>query len=92
MWSILVVLVAGIIIGASVKLSDKMKAYNSKFQFIGVVFLLFTMGVSLGLNKSILNNLKNIGIKSLVFAVLTSTFSIIMVYFTTKFILKGDKN
>lgn len=91
MWSILVVLVAGIIIGASVKLSDKMKSYNSKFQFIGVVFLLFTMGVSLGLNKSMLNNLKNIGIKSLVFAALTSLFSIIMVYFATKFILKGDK-
>ncbi|MCM1992251.1 LysO family transporter [Oceanirhabdus seepicola] len=91
MWSILVVLLVGIIIGGSVKLSDKMKAYNSKFQFIGVVFLLFTMGVSLGLNKSILNNLKSIGIKSLVFAVLTSLFSVIMVYFTTKFILKGDK-
>lgn len=91
MGSILVFLAVGIVIGASINLSDKLKAYNGKLQHIGVIFLLFTMGISLGLNKSILSDLKSIGVKSFTFAALTSIFSIIMVYFVTKFILKGEK-
>ncbi|MFA9397428.1 MAG: LysO family transporter [Clostridiaceae bacterium] len=92
MWSIIVVLLVGIFIGASVKLPSKIKKITSNIQYIGVVVLLFTMGVSLGLNKDILKNIRYIGVESLTFAVLTSLFSIILVYFVSRlFLKKGEK-
>lgn len=91
MWSIIVFLFLGVVIGVAVNIPEKVKEYTQKLQYIGVIILLFTMGVSLGLNKSLLNNLKNIGYKSLVFAFLTSLFSVVIVYLSTRLILKEDK-
>lgn len=89
MWSILIVLLIGMTIGATVKLSDNFKKLNSKLQYFGVVILLFAMGASLGLNKELLSNIQNIGVVSLVFALLTSVFSIIIVYIITSKYMKG---
>jgi uncharacterized membrane protein YbjE (DUF340 family) len=91
MGNIIIFLITGIIVGSTFNLSEKLRRYNGKLQYIGVMILLFAMGASLGLNKSLLSNLKDIGLKSLLFAVLTSIFSIIMVYAVTKFKLKGEK-
>jgi len=91
MWSILVVLLVGIAIGATANLSEKFKEMNSKLQHLGVIILLFAMGASLGLNKALLGNLQNIGLIAVVFAVLTSILSIAMVYGVSKFVMKGDR-
>lgn len=92
MWSIIIVLLIGMFIGGSGKLSEKFIKMNAKLQYIGVVILLFAMGASLGLNKSLLSNIKDIGAISLVFALLTSAFSIILVYFVTQHLTKGKKS
>lgn len=92
MWSILIVLLIGMFIGGSGKLSEKFIKMNGKLQYFGVIILLFAMGASLGLNKSILSNIKDIGVISLVFAILTSAFSIFIVYFVTQYLTKGKKS
>ncbi|MCT8976198.1 LysO family transporter [Clostridium sp. CX1] len=92
MWAIIISLCIGAAIGYFINLSDKQKNYNSKLQQIGVVFLLFCMGASAGANKSIVNNLKNIGQISVTFAVLTSIFSIILVFFITSRFMKVREN
>ncbi|MBF8982560.1 LysO family transporter [Lutibacter sp. B2] len=92
MWSILVVLGIGITIGVKVKLSEKFKACNAKLQQYGVILLLFIMGATMGLNKSLLSNLKNIGLKAFIFAILTSLLSLIIVYSISKSAVKeGSK-
>ena len=83
MASIIVVLIIGIIIGTQIKPTDKVKSTISKFQFIGVTLLLFSMGAGLGLNDELLKNLKDIGWTGLIFAVLTTLFSIAIVYLVT---------
>ncbi|QGU94670.1 DUF340 domain-containing protein [Clostridium bovifaecis] len=90
MWIILLSLAAGAAIGYFLKLSNKQKKINSKVQQFGVIFLLFSMGISAGSNKSVIANLKSIGSTSLTFAVLTSLFSIILVFIVTNKFMKGE--
>ena len=91
MASIIVVLIIGIIIGTQIKPTDKIKSTISKFQFIGVTLLLFSMGAGLGLNDELLKNLKDIGWIGLVFAVLTTVFSIAIVYLVTTIFERSRK-
>jgi uncharacterized membrane protein YbjE (DUF340 family) len=90
MLGILIALTLGIIVGLIFKFNEKQKFILSKLQLVGVTFLLFSMGASIGIKDSILLNLKNIGLSSLFFALSTSLFSIIIVYFITKLFFKGD--
>lgn len=91
MASIIVVLIIGIIIGTQIKPTDKVKSTISRFQFIGVTLLLFSMGAGLGLNDELLKNLKDIGWIGLVFAVLTTVFSIAIVYLVTTIFERSRK-
>lgn len=84
MTQILVFLIIGILIGSIANLSKKTVLLNSKLQFIGLVFLLFFMGASIGMNKSLLSNLKTIGIDSFTYAISTIFFSTLFVYIATK--------
>ncbi|WP_097027677.1 LysO family transporter [Clostridium peptidivorans] len=90
MWKILLSLVVGAAIGYFFNLSNKQKKINSKIQQFAVVFLLFSMGISVGANKSVIANLKNIGTTALTFAILTSLFSIIFVFVVTNKFMKGS--
>lgn len=92
MWTILLSLAVGAAIGYFIKLPNKTKKINSKIQQFGVVFLLFTMGISAGANKSVISNIKNIGATSLTFAVLTSFFSIIFVFIITNKFMKESES
>lgn len=91
MWIILMSLVLGITIGIVRFLPDKFMKVNSRFQQIGVILLLFSMGASIGANKQMLTNLQDMGLKAVVFAVMTSIFSIIVVFIVTKRFLGGEK-
>lgn len=90
MWKILLSLALGAAIGYFFNLSNKQKKINSKVQQFAVVFLLFSMGISVGANKSVVSNLKNIGTTALTFAILTSLFSIILVFIVTSKFMKGS--
>lgn len=91
MWSIIIVLILGIVIGSAVNPTDSLKKLISKFQFLGVTLLLFAMGAGLGLNKDLLNNLKKIGFVGLLFAVFTTLFSILCVYLSTSLFERRQK-
>lgn len=86
MFKILIFLVFGFFIGVRIKISERLKKYNARFQHIGVLVLIFIMGVGIGINKDLLMHLKSIGIKSLTFAIMTSLGSIAVVYTVTKLI------
>lgn len=83
MWTILISLVVGIIIGILGFIPKKYMRFNSRFQQIGVILLLFSMGASIGANKELLLKLKSIGLKAITFALLTCLFSIIFTFLIT---------
>lgn len=88
MWLILVSLVIGIVIGIIGFIPKKYMKFNSKFQQIGVILLLFSMGASIGANKELIMELKTLGLKAITFALLTCLFSILFTYLTTSRFLK----
>lgn len=90
MWTIIVILFIGLFLGRLNLIPEKILKYNSKLQHIGVIILLFTMGVTIGANKSIIHNIRNIGFKSFSYAVITSLLCIAFVYLFSNFFMKGD--
>lgn len=88
---ILIALLLGAVVGYFLKLGEKGTRINGKLQQLGVVFLLFSMGTSIGSNKDIIKNLPAIGLKAFLFAVSTIGFSIVFVYFLSqKFMVKDS--
>jgi len=89
---ILIALVLGAIVGYFLKLGEKGKNVNGKLQQLGVIFLLFSMGVSIGADKDIIKNLPSIGLKSFLFAVGTIGVSIVLIYILSeKFMPKENQ-
>lgn len=80
MWRILVFLAVGVTIGAVFKFGERQKKWIGRLQQFGVVLLLFSMGLSIGLNDEILTNLQALGLQAFTYAGLTSVFSILVVY------------
>lgn len=91
MWLILVSLLVGVVIGLLNILPRKIVKYNSRFQQIGVILLIFSMGASIGSNREILRNLESMGFKALIFACLTSILSIAAVYAVSKRFFREDR-
>lgn len=90
MWLFFVFLGAGMIIGISGKIPEKYMKYNTRFQRVGIVLLLFSMGASIGSNRKMLGQIQFIGFKAFSFALLACLFSVIITYIVTKKYL-GDK-
>jgi len=91
MWFIYVSLCIGILIGASNKIPNRIIRYNDLLTLIGIYSLLFVMGVSIGINKDIINKLDKVGFQALIYAFLSVLFSIIVVYLLTSVLLRGKK-
>lgn len=91
--NILIALILGAIVGYFLKLGEKGKSINGKLQQLGVIFLLFSMGASIGADKDIIKNLPSIGLKSFLFAVATIGVSIVIIYILSeKFMPKEEKS
>jgi Kef-type K+ transport system membrane component KefB len=90
MWTIIISLVVGIIIGVLGFIPKKYIRFNSKFQQIGVILLLFSMGASIGANRELILKLNELGLKAITFAILTCLFSIIFTYLITSKFLKQN--
>lgn len=92
MGAILLFLFLGMLIGYFKNFSKKGKKINGVLQQMGVFVLLFFMGASIGANKSVIKDIKNIGQVSIVFAITTTIFSVIILYIVSRFFLeKGEE-
>lgn len=87
---IIISLFLGCIIGYFVKLKDNHKRFNGKVQQAGVVFLLFSMGASIGANENIIRDLPLIGAKAFTFAALSIIGSIVIIYFLSSKFLENN--
>jgi uncharacterized membrane protein YbjE (DUF340 family) len=73
-------LVVGFFVGYKSNINEKMVKMNSRIQTLCLVLLIFVMGMGIGMNKEVLNNLSTLGLKAILFAVITSAGSVFVVY------------
>lgn len=86
------ILVLGGIIGYKDKVSEKLQANLNTIQNICLLFLLFVMGMTIGINDEVISNLLSIGFKAGIISLFTVSFSIIFVYLVKKImVLESDK-
>lgn len=77
---IILSLLAGFFVGFKSNITEKMIKINSKMQTLCLVLLIFVMGMGIGMNKEVLDNLSTLGFKAVLFAVVTSMGSVLVVY------------
>lgn len=86
------ILLLGGIIGYKDKISKNIEANLNIIQNISLLFLLFIMGVTIGINEEIISNLFSIGIRAGIISLSSILFSIIGVKIVSKHVLtEGDK-
>lgn len=87
------ILILGAIIGYMDKISEKIESNLNVIQNISLLFLLFVMGITIGINEEVITNLFSIGIKAGIISVSSIIFSIIFVSIIGKLVFRqGDKN
>jgi uncharacterized membrane protein YbjE (DUF340 family) len=86
------ILILGAYIGFKDKISEKMKSQLNNIQNICLLFLLFIMGIKIGIDENVINSFFSLGLKAVIMSVFTVGFSIIGVFLVSKFILgRKDK-
>lgn len=74
----------GFFIGYKKIISDKAIQLNGKLQTVWLLLLIFSMGMSIGMDKQLFSKLPSLGWKGILFAVVCSAGSVIVVYIFSK--------
>jgi uncharacterized membrane protein YbjE (DUF340 family) len=85
------IIVLGGLIGAKVKLKENFIKRLGSFQTACLLFLLFIMGVKIGMDEKVINSFLSIGLNALIMSIFTVGFSIIFVYIINKLCLGGKE-
>lgn len=92
---IIVLMLAGMLAGLFVFSRDKsggLLKICGRVQQISTFLLLFIMGLWLGGNPEFWSNIKTTGLYGLLFALVTIAGSVLMVFFLSKPLTKGEKD
>ncbi len=79
----LIIMCIGVIIGRLI-FPAVLKKSNEKLQVAVTALLIFTMGITLGGNGSLLQNMASMGFDSLLFCLIPTALSVAIVYLITK--------
>lgn len=92
MIKIFLVLIVGFLIGYGGVLSQRQISWNGRLQTVWLLLLIFSMGVSIGKNGEVMQNLSVLGFRALVFAVFAIIGSVACVFVISRYFLeKGEK-
>lgn len=83
----LLLLLAGGIIGYHDLASEKLQGKLGKIQTCCLLFLLFTMGVRIGLDENVISSFFTIGFKAIVLCSFSVLFSVLFVKLVKNFII-----
>jgi len=81
------ILLVGAIFGYKDMIKGKIAHNLDIIQTVCLLFLLFVMGITIGINEEILSNIFTIGIKAWIITIFTIGFSILFVYLVKRFIV-----
>ena len=85
---ILVIMFAGMALGYFLRNKEKLIKLNDKFILYAIFLLLFLLGVAMGNNEQIMNNLGSIGFHALIISIGAILGSIVLAYFVGRFFFK----
>ena len=91
MFTVLLIMIAGIAAGFLLRKKKNFAKYTDIIIVWLIYILLFLLGVSVGANKVILNNLDNLGFKALLLSVGAVSGSVFISFFVYKHFFKNDK-
>ncbi len=81
----------GMVVGYAISNRKKIITFTNKATNWAIYALLFLLGVSVGLNDTIMNNLSGIGVQALVLTLGAIGGSVVFAFFTYKFFFKEKK-
>ena len=87
----LVIIVLGAFIGSKNLLKDSVIKKLDHIQTVALLLLLFIMGISIGMDKEVINSFATIGMQAMILAVFSVAFSILGVKMVSKKVLKEEK-
>ncbi len=71
-------------------INEKLTGKISHIQTVILFGLIFIMGVRLGMDEQVVSSIGQIGVMAAAFAIVTSGFSILLVYLSRKRFFKGE--
>lgn len=74
------------------KVSEKISSKLNLIQNVILLFLLFIMGITIGINEEVISNMFSIGLKALILAITTLIFTIGFVRLISKYVKQEDNN
>ena len=81
MITVLILMFLGMVIGHFIKNKEKVVKINDKLILYAIFLLLFFLGILVGNNDQIMNNLGSIGIHAFIISIFAILGSIILAYF-----------
>lgn len=87
----IVIISIGAIVGYKEFVSEKIFNKMSTIQYICLLFLLFVMGIKIGINKNVLLSFHKLGFTAVVISVFSILFSILGVKLISKYIIAEKK-
>ena len=87
---ILVIMGLGILVGNKFFLKQH-KKINERMQITCTVLLIFSMGIMLGKRENFLQELSTLGVQSFIYFIIPTIFSVIFVYFLSKYFMERKK-
>jgi len=86
MFTVVIIMVVGMLIGFLLREKQRITKYIDTIVTWAIFLLLFLLGVSVGSNKTILNNIDSILLSVIVLTIGAVFGSVIVAYFTYKFL------
>jgi uncharacterized membrane protein YbjE (DUF340 family) len=90
MIAILIILSSGILVGLLIVRRPKLHQINNDLLNWAIYLLLFLLGISVGTNKEVLNNLAKIGYEAIAIAVASIAGSVALSALLFKFLFKQN--
>lgn len=91
MIEVLVLFGIGILIGWGIRNRPNIIKLNDKLVTWAIFLLLFLLGINVGTNEKIINNLSTIGVQSLLLTLAAMVGSVILAFLLYKFIFRSSR-
>lgn len=91
MFTVIIIMFSGILVGLLLNKKNIKVKYLEKFTNLAIYLLLFLLGLSVGTNKTIIENFDKIGFSALLITLGTLLGSLILALFTYKIWFKNER-
>lgn len=88
---VLLLMLAGIGVGLGINRFPALVKFNDKLISVAIYVLLFLLGISVGLNQTIVHNLQKIGLQALIITLGAIGGSVLMLWVVFRFFFHSEK-